>query len=465
LTDTIGKLPVKIKSNNIIPVLTVFLKLRAKKEIWERDLILQKNKPSNQLFSRLHQNFSTIASLRTPIIMQTRKILIFLAEATVVGLAVAFVVMFFFRPATLERRPIVEFKEGAAPVSTPALPPREITQDMSGPVSYARAVELAAPSVVNIFTAKVVTQNPNPLFNDPAFRRFFGDKLPAPGKRQENSLGSGVIISAQGYILTNNHVVEGADEIKVGLHDRRSAEATIVGTDPETDLAVLKISLDNLPGITISQDAPRVGDVALAIGNPFGVGQTVTMGIVSATGRNELGINTFENFIQTDAAINPGNSGGALINAYGQLIGINTAIFSRSGGSEGIGFAIPVSIAKNVMQQIVEHGHTVRGWLGIEAQDLTPELAESFGAKNVSGVVVAGVLPNSPASKGGLKSGDIITQVNDQNVTTAKDLVNAIAKITPGAETRLRGLRNGKEITFTARVGERPQPQAQKQPE
>ncbi len=398
--------------------------------------------------------------------MQTRKILIFLAEATVIGLAVAFVVMFFFRPHTLERRPVVEFKESAAPASPTTTPPRGSTQEMSGPVSYARAVELAAPSVVNIFTAKVVTQRPHPLFNDPAFRRFFGDNLPAPGKRQENSLGSGVIISTQGYILTNNHVVEGADEIKVGLHDGRSVEATIVGTDPETDLAVLKIGGDNLPSITISQsDAPRVGDVALAIGNPFGVGQTVTMGIVSATGRSELGINTFENFIQTDAAINPGNSGGALINAYGQLIGINTAIFSRSGGSEGIGFAIPVSIAKNVMQQIVEHGHTVRGWLGIEAQDLTPELAESFGAKNVSGVVVAGVLPNSPASKGGLKSGDIITQVDDQNVTTAKDLVNAIAKITPGAETRLRGLRSGKEITFTARVGERPQPQAQKQPE
>ena len=397
--------------------------------------------------------------------MSTRKILIFLAEATVIGLAVAFVVMFFFRPNTLERRPVVEFKESAAPANpTPA--PRGTAQDMSGPVSYARAVELAAPSVVNIFTAKVVTQRSHPLFNDPAFRRFFGDNLPAPGKRQENSLGSGVIVSSQGYILTNNHVVEGADEIKVGLHDGRSVGATIVGTDPETDLAVLKVAIDNLPSITISQsDAPRVGDVALAIGNPFGVGQTVTMGIVSATGRSELGINTFENFIQTDAAINPGNSGGALVNAYGQLIGINTAIFSRSGGSEGIGFAIPVSIAKNVMEQIVERGHTVRGWLGIEAQDLTPELDESFGAKNVSGVVVAGVLPNSPASKGGLKSGDIITQVNDQNVTTAKDLVNTIAKITPGTETRLRGLRNGKEITFTARVGERPQPQAQKQPE
>ncbi len=399
--------------------------------------------------------------------MQTRKILIFLAEATVIGLAVAFVVMFFFRPNTLERRPVVEFKESATPAgATTPQPPRGAAQDASGPVSYARAVELAAPSVVNIFTAKVVTQRPHPLFDDPSFRRFFGDKPPVPGKRQENSLGSGVIISTQGYILTNNHVVEGADEIKVGLHDGRSAEATIVGTDPETDLAVLKIKIDNLPSITISEaEVPRVGDVALAIGNPFGVGQTVTMGIVSATGRSELGINTFENFIQTDAAINPGNSGGALINAYGQLIGINTAIFSRSGGSEGIGFAIPVSIAKNVMQQIVEHGHTVRGWLGIEAQDLTPELAESFGAKNVSGVVVAGVLPNSPASKGGLKSGDIITQVNDQNVTTAKDLVNAIAKITPGAEARLRGLRNGKEITFTARVGERPQPQVKKQPE
>ncbi|MDX1252747.1 MAG: Do family serine endopeptidase [Gammaproteobacteria bacterium] len=384
--------------------------------------------------------------------MQTRKILIFLAEATVIGLAVAFVVTFFFRPETLEKRPVVELKE-SAPAATGAVAPA------SGPASYSNAVEFAAPAVVSIYTTKTVTQRANPLLEDPFFRRFFGDNLPPPGKRQENSLGSGVIISNDGYVLTNNHVIAEADEIKVATRDGRDTTARLVGSDPESDLAVLKIDLPDLPSITIGQsDALRVGDVVLAIGNPFGVGQTVTMGIVSATQRSELGINVFENFIQTDAAINPGNSGGALINASGQLIGINTAIFSRSGGSEGIGFAIPVSLAKEVMQQIIEKGRPVRGWLGIEAQDLTPELAESFGVKATQGVVVAGILPNSPADKGGLKAGDIITRVNDQAVASAREIVNTISRIAPGTEARLSGLRNGKEVTLTIRVGERPKP-------
>ena len=390
--------------------------------------------------------------------MQTRKLVIFLVEAIVIGLAVAFVLMFFLRPEPLERRPVVELKESTAPAN-PARPALPGSADDFGAVSYSRAVEIAAPAVVNIYTTKTVAQRPLPFMEDPALRRFFGDNLPPPGKRQENSLGSGVIISPQGYILTNNHVVANADEIKVALRDGRSTAATVVGNDPDTDLSVLKITLDKLPSITINQaDSPRVGDVTLAIGNPFGVGQTVTMGIVSAIGRNELGINTFENFIQTDAAINPGNSGGALINAYGQLIGINTAIFSRSGGSEGVGFAIPVSIAKNVMEQIIEHGRTIRGWLGIEAQDLTSELAESFGTKTTSGVVVAGVLRGGPADKHGVKAGDVITYVNEEPVRNSAQLVNSIAKIKPGTEARLRGLRSGKELNLSVRVGERPAP-------
>ncbi len=389
--------------------------------------------------------------------MPSRKLIIFLVEAIVIGLAVAFVLTFFLRPDPLEQRPVIELKESAAP-PPPTRPPGN-AEDF-GMVSYSRAVELAAPAVVNVYTTKTVASRPAPFAEDPLLRRFFGDKAPPQDKRQENSLGSGVIISSQGYILTNNHVVAGADEIKVALRDGRTASATVVGNDPDSDLSVLKIALDKLPSITINQtDTPRVGDVVLAIGNPFGVGQTVTMGIVSAIGRNELGINTFENFIQTDAAINPGNSGGALINAYGQLIGINTAIFSRSGGSEGVGFAIPVSLAKNVMEQIIEHGRTIRGWLGIEAQDLTPELAESFGAKVIQGVVVAGILQGGPADKQGVKTGDVITHVNGELVRNSAQLVNSIAKIKPGAEAKLQGLRAGKELNLTVRVGERPAPQ------
>lgn len=396
--------------------------------------------------------------------MQTRKLVTFLIEAVVIGLAVAFVLMFFVRPEPLQSRPVVELKESPAPLNPLRSMPAGGADDF-GAVSYTRAVEIAAPAVVNIYTTKTVAPRPAPFMEDPVLRRFFGDNLPPSGKRQENSLGSGVIISSQGYILTNNHVVEGADEIKVALRDGRSVPATVVGKDPDTDLSILKVTLDKLPSITINQDSPRVGDVVLAIGNPFGVGQTVTMGIVSAIGRNELGINTFENFIQTDAAINPGNSGGALVNAYGQLIGINTAIFSRSGGSEGVGFAIPVSIAKNVMEQIIEHGRTIRGWLGIEAQDLTPELAESFGTKAASGVVVAGILRGGPADRQGVKVGDVITHVNEELVRNSAQLVDSIAKIKPGTEARLRGLRGGKDLSLSVRVGERPAPQQRQSPQ
>jgi serine protease DegS len=340
--------------------------------------------------------------------------MIFFFKAVVAGLAVAFVVL-LLRPDLLsppEQRPVVEIAE------TPqAVTPRPTLG--SGPVSYAAAVEAAAPAVVNVYTTKVVTERASPFFDDPFFRYFFGDRL-APRKRLENSLGSGVIVSRDGYILTNNHVVENAAGIEVLLHDGRNAEAKLVGTDPETDVAVLKIGLEQLPTITLSQDKNLlVGDVVLAIGNPFGVGQTVTMGIVSATGRDRVGINTFENFIQTDAAINPGNSGGALVDAKGNLVGINTAIFSRSGGSQGIGFAIPMSIARDIMSQIIETGQVSRGWLGVEAQDITPQLAESFNLQGVTGVIIAGIQRSGPAAQAGLRPGDIITSINGQTATAA----------------------------------------------
>ncbi|MCW8987071.1 MAG: trypsin-like peptidase domain-containing protein [Gammaproteobacteria bacterium] len=274
----------------------------------------------------------------------------------------------------------------------------------------------------------------------------------------ESSLGSGVIVSPQGYILTNHHVIKAADEILVALKDGRSAKATIIGTDPDTDLAVLHIKLDNLPAITLSkvQDI-EVGDVVLAIGNPFGVGQTVTSGIISATGRNMLGINTFENFIQTDAAINPGNSGGALINSYGELIGINTAIYSQSGGSQGIGFAIPLSLAKNVLTQIIEFGHVKRGWLGVAIQDMNPELANSFGLERVYGIIINGIAESGPADKAGLKPGNVITYINDTEIENTRHLLNVVSQVQPGKTLVIKGINQKGEFTAKATVIQRPQ--------
>ncbi|GAA0280330.1 MULTISPECIES: Do family serine endopeptidase AlgW [Pseudomonas] len=341
----------------------------------------------------------------------------------------------------------------------------QTTTVVQGPVTYADAVVIAAPAVVNLYTTKVINKPAHPLFEDPQFRRYFGDNGPKQ-RRMESSLGSGVIMSPEGYILTNNHVTSGADQIVVALRDGRETLARVVGSDPETDLAVLKIDLKNLPSITLGRsDGLRVGDVALAIGNPFGVGQTVTMGIISATGRNQLGLNSYEDFIQTDAAINPGNSGGALVDANGNLTGINTAIFSKSGGSQGIGFAIPVKLAMEVMKSIIEHGQVIRGWLGIEVQPLTKELAESFGLTGRPGIVVAGIFRDGPAQKAGLQLGDVILSINGEPAGDGRKSMNQVARIKPTDKVAIQVMRNGKEIKLSAEIGLRPPPAPVKEEE
>jgi Do/DeqQ family serine protease len=318
------------------------------------------------------------------------------------------------------------------------------------------AARKALPAVVHIFTRQEVKAQRHPLMNDPLFRHFFGDEL-EDSPRRNSGLGSGVIVSPNGYILTNFHVVEAADEIEILLSDKRKLKARVVGADPESDLAVLQVQADDLPAITFGQmEDVGVGDVVLAIGNPFGVGQTVTMGIVSALGRTHLGINTFENFIQTDAAINPGNSGGALVDSKGNLIGINTAIYSRTGGSLGIGFAIPVSSARQIMEEIIKNGKVIRGWIGVEAQEITQELAESFGLPDTEGALIAGVVRGSPADQAGILPGDVLLKVNQRDIRNPQDMLDSIAALKPGeaAEFRMRRAKNVNEIKV--RIGQRP---------
>ena len=333
------------------------------------------------------------------------------------------------------------------------------------PGSLAEAAKLSSPAVVNIFTSKANKKKPGkkgaPHQNEPWFQFFFGDQ--APNEEPSSSLGSGVIVSPQGIILTNHHVIEGADEIEVAFADGRKRTAKLIGSDPETDIAVLKIDAIDLPNPIIlgKMESVQVGDVVLAIGNPFGVGQTVTSGIVSALGRNQLGINTFENFIQTDAAINPGNSGGALVDTKGNLIGINTAIYSRSGGNMGIGFAIPINTAKQVMEAILASGSVTRGWIGVEPQNLSKELAESLNLpKDTTGVLISGVLEGGPADKAGMKPGDVLTQVNGQAVSDVVTLLNRIAQTGPGDEAKINLLRKGKPMTLKVQVGKRPKSKA-----
>jgi len=338
----------------------------------------------------------------------------------------------------------------------------ESSSQSPNPGSFADAAKASSPAVVNIFTSKVANKSKSqkkgaPNQNEPWFRFFFGDQ--APNEEPSSSLGSGVIVSPEGIILTNHHVIEGADEIEVAFADGRKRNAKLIGSDPETDIAVLKIDATDLPApITLGKmESVQVGDVVLAIGNPFGVGQTVTSGIVSALGRNQLGINTFENFIQTDAAINPGNSGGALVDTKGNLIGINTAIYSRSGGNMGIGFAIPINTAKQVMESILTNGSVTRGWIGVEPQNLSKELAESLNLpKDTTGVLISGVLEGGPADKAGMKPGDVLTQVNDQKVGDVVALLNRIAQTNPGDEAKVALLRKGKPMTLKIQVGKRP---------
>ena len=319
--------------------------------------------------------------------------------------------------------------------------------------SFRLAAQKSSAAVVSINTSKAAKNNPNS--NDPWFKFFFGEQ----GNEPQVGLGSGVIVSAGGYILTNNHVVESADEIEVILNDSRHARAKVIGTDPDSDLAVLKIDLDKLPAIVLgNSDTLQVGDQVLAIGNPFGVGQTVTGGIVSALGRNQLGINTFENFIQTDAAINPGNSGGALVDTNGNLLGINTAIYSRSGGSMGIGFAIPVSTAKLVLEGIVKDGQVTRGWIGVEPNDLSPELAETFGVKVKEGVIITGVLQNGPAAQSGIRPGDVITRVANKPVSNVSELLSSVAALKPGTASKFSLLRRDARIDLDVTPGVRPKP-------
>ncbi len=340
-------------------------------------------------------------------------------------------------------------------------PASSVPRSASPVGSFASAAKQASAAVVSINTSKAAARNPNA--DDPWFKFFFGDQ--GAGEPQAG-LGSGVIISASGYILTNNHVVEGADDIEVILNDTRKARAQVIGTDPDTDLAILKIKLDKLPVIVLGDsDTLQVGDPVLAIGNPFGVGQTVTGGIVSALGRNQLGINTFENFIQTDAAINPGNSGGALVDINGNLMGINTAIYSRSGGSMGIGFAIPVSTARQVLESIVKDGQVTRGWIGVEPQDLNPELAATFGLApaiaKAGGVMITGVLQNGPAAQAGIRPGDVITAVNGKAVHNVSQLLTAVAALKPGTPAPLSVLRAGSQTEISVTPGKRQRPRIQ----
>jgi serine protease DegQ len=313
----------------------------------------------------------------------------------------------------------------------------------------------AAPAVVNVYTTKEVQRrNQNP---DPIYRYFFGD--PRGGPERVASLGSGVVATPDGYILTNNHVVQAADEIAVALADGRQFDARLVGADPESDLAVLKVEATGLPVITFGRDdALKVGDVVLAIGNPFDVGQTVTMGIVSALGRSNLGINTFENFIQTDAAINQGNSGGALVDSNGHLVGINTAIFSRTGGSIGIGFAIPATLVRQVMNDLIRVGKVTRGYFGVEPEDITPDVAQMLKLERSDGVVLKGVQRASPAGRAGLEPGDVIVAINGEKVGNSRGMLNQIAQLPPGSSASVRVLRAGREVEVPVTVGERPTP-------
>jgi serine protease DegQ len=390
-----------------------------------------------------------------------RKTWLIFSQAVTVLLAAWFVVA-TLKPQWLSRqREAISSSTAALPSTAPVLS-NSAPKSVAGAVSYAQAAKRATPAVVSITASKPPERPSSSGSGDPFFDFFFGDRSGAErqGERQ-TGLGSGVIVSEQGYLLTNNHVIEGADDIEVALVDGRQAKAKLIGTDPDTDVAVLKIELDKLPVISFGQvDTLQVGDVVLAIGNPFGVGQTVTSGIVSALGRNQLGINTFENFIQTDAAINPGNSGGALVDAQGQLLGINTAIYSRSGGNLGIGFAVPANTALQVMEGLIKDGQVTRGWIGVEPRDLTPEMAEALNLKTKQGVLITGVLQSGPASAGGMLPGDVVVTIAGKTVNNTAQLLNKVAEIKPQTRTLINVRRADETVELTVTVGQRPKARA-----
>jgi serine protease DegQ len=392
-----------------------------------------------------------------------RKLWLVFAQAVTVTLAVLFVVSLVKPEWMAWRGQVVEVREqGAGTVTLATAAANAPGAPVRGPLSFSEAAKKAIPSVVNISATRQVRRR-NPLLDDPAFQRFFGQGFQLPAETQL-SLGSGVIVSREGYILTNDHVVEGVSDIQVTLADGRTLPGKIVGTDTETDLAVVRVAQSGLTPITFgASEQAKVGDIVLAIGDPFSVGQTVTMGIISATGR-EINSSQFGSFIQTDAAINPGNSGGALVDTNGNLIGINTLIFSRSGGYQGIGFAIPVSVAKQVMEQIIETGTVTRGWFGVEVADISPELAESLGLKGTHGAIVGAIDRGSPAEKGGMKLGDVIVAVAGVPVGDVASTLKAIAGIAPGKSVAVRVMRRNQEMNLDVTVGKRrPMPRADEQ--
>lgn len=374
--------------------------------------------------------------------MVPRKFLIFLAQSAAIGI-IAAAILIFLLPNTW-----LQSSNGDASTNNSV---------NSGPYSYSDAVSRAAPAVVNIYTKKLVKGTRKFTTNDPQLERMLRNMYGKNLDRTVTSLGSGVIVTQQGHILTNNHVIENAEEIEIYLRDGRQLSAKVVGADPETDLAVLQIPSTEVPSITFGTSQPlAVGDVVLAIGNPFGLGQTVSQGIISATGRNQLGVNVFENYIQTDAAINPGNSGGALVNAKGELIGINTITSSKNGTSVGIGFAIPIVLAKEVMAHMIEYGRVLRGWIGVRMQNISPQLSESFGLTENGGVLVSGIVRGGPAHAAGLYPGDIIISMNDQIVTEERQVLNQVIRYRPQQKLNIKGIRNGELTEWTVEVGQRP---------
>jgi serine protease DegQ len=378
-----------------------------------------------------------------------RRIWLIFSQAVTVAVALLFVVA-TLKPEWLGRSPGRMLPQIVSIATSPDAPAGSASAATTG---FRSAAQRAAPAVVSIVASKLNPRQPHA--DDPWFRFFFGDR--SPQDQPQRGLGSGVIVSPEGYLITNNHVIEGADEIEVQLADGRQATAKLVGTDPDSDVAVLKIELDKLPTVSFANtDQLQVGDAVLAIGNPFGVGQTVTAGIVSALGRNQLGINTFENFIQTDAAINPGNSGGALVDAGGNLVGINTAIFSRSGGSLGIGFAIPANTARMVMESLIRDGKVTRGWIGVEPRDLTPEMAESLRLPVKAGVLITGVLQNGPAGTGGVMPGDVVVKIAGQPIANTAQLFNAVAALKPGNTALIAVQRGERALELKVQVALRP---------